>query len=126
MKTFQYENEAKDGFDLCVDAYELLTKKQFISKLREIEGISIIKSSAFSLNSEFCRFEYKGEVFSVEEDDFDYTYLLKPVIYNSESLMALEHYFISLDIPKPKTRPAFLFAGVVLAGLAVYANWVSS
>ncbi len=126
MKTYQYDNEAKDGFNLCVDAYELLSKKQFISKLREIEDIFIIKSNLFPFQSEFCRFEYKGEKFSVVMDSFDHEYLVKPTIYNPETFMALEDCFTNLDIPKPKTRPVFLFAGAVLVGLAIYVNLVSS
>jgi len=122
MKAWQYENENENGYELCVDAYGFLTRRQFISKLREIEGISIKRSLILSFRGEFCRFEYRGEVFSVEEENFGYTYSVKPKSYNSESLNILEKYFVNLDVPKAKTRPVFWFAGIVLIGLAIYAN----
>ena len=111
---------------LNVDAYGRLNKRQFISKLSELESVHVLrKNVVFSLR-EFCRFKYKEEVFSITVDDWDYSFVIKPDEYNRHTLGELENYFSNVHAPKPKTRPAFVFAGLVLVGLALYVNIFSS
>ncbi len=111
---------------LNVDAYNRLNKRQLISKLSELEGVKIIKQNTLFSLREFCRFEFKDEIFSIAEDDWDYSFVIKPDEYNRHTLAELENYFNNVHAPKPKTRPAFIFAGIVLVGLALYVNIFSS
>lgn len=121
MKVWKHKNE-RGGFELGVDVYGRLTKRGFATRLSEFEGVKIIKSPTTSCSRNFCSFEYKGESFSIDEDDADYTYSIRPAIYNPDTLQALENYLSNLHIPKHRTRPVFWFAGIVLIGLALYAN----
>jgi hypothetical protein len=125
MKTWINKNEHGKHV-LSVDAYDRLSKKEFSSLLSELEGIKIVRAPTIFSPGDFCSFEYKGEQFSIDEDDYEYSYIIKPATYNPDTLQALENYFSNLSIPKNKTRPVFWFAGAVLLGLALYANLSSS
>ena len=121
MKSWIYKNEHGKS-ELCVDAYERLTKREFSGLLSELEGVTILKRPSIFNFGDFCSFEYKGDVFTIEEDDFDYCYNIKQENCNLETLKKLETYFLNLNIPKPKTRPVFWFTGIVLVGLVIYAG----
>jgi hypothetical protein len=125
MKAWIYKNEHGKS-TLCVDAYNRLSKREFVSFLSELDGVRIIRKPTIFHPYDFCIFEYGGETFTIDEDDFDYCYNINPHIPNQESLEIIEQYFLSLNIPKQKTRPVFWFAGIVLVGLAIYANIQSS
>ena len=121
MKAWIYKN-AHGKSTLCVDAYNRLTKREFANLLSELDGVKITKKPTIFHPTNFCSFEYKGESFDIDEDDFDYCYNISPKTPNQESLEALERYLLNLNIPIQKTRPVFWFAGIVLVGLAIYAN----
>ncbi len=110
----------KRSSQLIIDTYNRLNKRQFISKLAELEGVRITKRSSFWNKDGFCRFEYDGESFLVSEDDWDYSFIIKSDSCNHKSLNALECYFRNLNVPKNKTRPVFWFACIVLIGLVLY------
>lgn len=124
MKTSLIKNE-KDS-ELQVDAYGRLSKKEFVLKLSEIEGLDILNSDIFFGSGPFCTFDFNDERYIVDEDENKYTYSIKSNVYNAESFRILDNYFTELQIPKRKTRPVFWFASIILVGLAIYANMSSS
>lgn len=126
MKTQIIIDEETRERSLNVDAYNRLNKRQFISKLSELNDVRILKATTLFSLREFCRFTYKDELFSISEDDWDYFFVIKPDEYNRHTLEELESYFSNVQVPKHKTRPAFIFAGIVLVGLALYVNIFSS
>tara|TARA_R110002072_G_C7602996_1_gene504256 strand:- start:144 stop:521 length:378 start_codon:yes stop_codon:yes gene_type:complete len=121
MKSWIYKNEHGKS-ELCVDAYSRLSKREFSDVLSKLEGVTILKRPNIFGFGDFCSFEYRGECFTIEEDEFDYCYNIKPKVSNTGTLKTLEAYFLNLNIAKPKTRPVFWFAGIVLVGLAIYAK----
>jgi hypothetical protein len=125
MKAWIYKNEHGKS-TLCVDVYNRLSKRKFANLLSELDGVKITKKPTIFHPTNFCSFEYKGESFTIVEDDFDYCFNINPQIPNQKSLEVLEKYFLNLNIPKQKTRPVFWVAGAVLVGLAIYANIQSS
>lgn len=124
MKTILIKG--KKNSELHVDAYGRLSKKEFVHKLSEFEGVEVTNSDTFFSSGPFCIFEYKGEKYTVDEEESDYTYSIIPSIHDAESLQALDNFFTNLQIPKRKTRPVFWFASIVLVGIAIYANVFSS
>jgi hypothetical protein len=119
-------NEDIHDRSFSVDAYNRLNKRQFISKLAELEGVHITKKTTLFSRREFCWFVYKDDLFSITVDDWDYSFVIKSENYNRHSLRQLENYFSNVQAPKPKTRPVFILAGIVLIGLALYVNLFSS
>ena len=122
MKVYLNNDSEKGLCELSVDAYGLLSKRQFAIVLGGVDGVSILKKPTILDRNVFCHFKYEGEDILVIEDDYDYTFLLKPLNYNPEVLKPLESFFENYYVQKPKTRPAFWFAGCVLLILAVYVN----
>ncbi len=118
--------KGKKSSELHIDAYRRLSKKEFVQKLAGIDEIEVINSDTFFSSGPFCTFEYKGEKYTANEEESDYTYSIIPSIHNAESLQALDNFFTNLQIPKRKTRPAFWFTGILLVGIVIYAKVFSS
>lgn len=119
-------NERSQNSELCVDAYARLTKRGFARKLAKLEGVEIIQQPVLFSKGDFCKFKFRGERFSVQEDATDYSYNIIPETHNTDTLQSLEKYFSGLNIPKQKTRPVFWVVGIALVGVAIYANLFSS
>ena len=120
METSVYENE--DGITLLsVDAYNRLSRKGFCDLVAKHEGVTNLKRSILP-KSEFCKFEFAGSNFTIEEDGYDYWYNLKPDKENSDAIRCLESYFSNQDIPEYSTRPIYLFLVFMLVALVIYTD----
>jgi len=102
-----------------VDAYNRLSRKRFCDLLAKLEGVKSLKR-IFLPSRNFCKFEYDGSNFTIEEDSYDYWYNIKPENENIDAIKKLETYFLNQDIPEYKVRSFYLFLALFLLGLFIY------
>ncbi len=117
-----YKND-DDEQEFSVDAYNLCSRKEFISILGGLNGIEIIRWPSIFNIYEFCIFNFEGCRFCLYEDDWaNGTFCFSSQQASSKVLNNIASYFknheINLPEPRPTSKPLVVLLTVLL-GIAI-------
>jgi hypothetical protein len=122
MNVYFYNND-KNKQELAVNAYNLCSRRKFVSILRGLNGVEIIRWPSIFNIYEFCLFEFEGCQFCLYEDDWDNgTFCFSSQQASAEVFNKIASYYKNheIDIPVPRATSKFLVALLlVLLGVAI-------
>jgi hypothetical protein len=117
MKVYLYRRK---GEALTVDAYNLCSRRKFVSILECLDGISIKRRPRIFDIYQFCRFNYKGYEFGIHEDDWDYTFCFSSETADFETFNELAKHFKDYELVLTKPRKTSVPLVLLLSCLLVF------
>jgi len=122
MNVYFYNND-KNEQELAVNAYNLCSRRKFVSILECLNGVEIIRWPSIFNVYEFCIFEFEGCRFCLYEDDWSngtFCFSSKQASVEALNKIASHYKNHEIDIPVPRTTSKLLVALLlVLLGVAI-------